>query len=460
MRSRRSVSTLLASFLVCASSGAAWAQATPDQAGTRPIPADRKRPVPDYTGRPPDPSLREPGIVWVPRVLLFPVYVVTEYGIRWPLGKLATEAERNDWPAMLVDFFTFGEERKSGIIPSAFIDFGFRPSVGLFFFADDALHDDHQIRAYGATGGSDWLTGTLAYRVKVPDEGTSFALRVEATRRPDWVFFGLGPRTLQSDKGRYRSDRVQLSAEIEDEFLGWAELRSELGMRKHRFTDRGCCDDPSIGARVAEGRYDVPPSFEEGYDSAFQRLEVSVDSRSARPEPQTGLRAEAGVETGFDVLDVPHRGWLRYGGDASGYLDLNGRARVLELNVATQLADPLAGDLIPFTEQVLVGGDSLMSGFLTGRLTGRSTLVGTLRYTWPVWMYLDGSVHFAMGNVFGPHLQGFDADLLRISTGIGVQTSLITDHPFQVLVACGTETLEQDARITSVRLALGTSRGF
>ena len=41
--------------------------------------------------------------IWVPRIVLSPVYLVTEYGIRWPLGHLIAEAERRIVAALLVE---------------------------------------------------------------------------------------------------------------------------------------------------------------------------------------------------------------------------------------------------------------------------------------------------------------------------------------------------------------------
>ena len=40
----------------------------------------------------------------------------------------------------------------------------------------------------------------------------------------------------------------------------------------------------------------------------------------------------------------------------------------------------------------------------------RSAAVATLQYSWPVWGFLDGIIQADVGNVFGPHLEGFAAD--------------------------------------------------
>ncbi|HKU38809.1 MAG TPA: hypothetical protein VJR89_11700, partial [Polyangiales bacterium] len=66
-----------------------------------------KREVPDYDGRE-EPTTAGDVLLWVPRLLLSPLYLVSEYVIRVPLGFLLTAAERAQVPAFLYDLFTFG----------------------------------------------------------------------------------------------------------------------------------------------------------------------------------------------------------------------------------------------------------------------------------------------------------------------------------------------------------------
>ena len=68
----------------------------PAPAATR-GPEDR-RAVPDYDGRP-EPTTAGDIALWVPRVVLFPLYLVSEYLIRRPLGWLISTGEREHWPS-------------------------------------------------------------------------------------------------------------------------------------------------------------------------------------------------------------------------------------------------------------------------------------------------------------------------------------------------------------------------
>ena len=102
-----------------------------------------------------------------------------------------------------------------------------------------------------------------------------------------------------------------------------------------------------------------------------------------------------------------------------------------------------------------------MRGFFPNRLTGRSATAADLSYSWPIWIWLDGSMHFEVGNVFGEHLAGFEAKKLRWSGSIGFESAgMATENPLQVMVGVGSETFEQGGGIETFRLVLGTTRGF
>jgi hypothetical protein len=65
-----------------------------------------------------------------------------------------------------------------------------------------------------------------------------------------------------------------------------------------------------------------------------------------------------------------------------------------------------------------------------------------------------------VGNFFGPRFAELDPALLRLSTAIGLRSMGASDHELQLLLGVGTETFEQGAALTSVRLAVGGTYGF
>src|SRR5688500_5850043 len=117
-------SRVAAAVLIVASVCAATATASAD--------APEERPIPDYDGRGEEPTTAGDVAIWVPRLVFSPFYLVSEYGVRRPLGFVISNAEQHHVPDRLVELFTF-DGGDAGIVPTAFVEFGFQPSVGLYF---------------------------------------------------------------------------------------------------------------------------------------------------------------------------------------------------------------------------------------------------------------------------------------------------------------------------------------
>ncbi len=417
-----------------------------------------KRDMPDYDGRGAPRTTAGDVALWVPRVLLSPLYLVSEFVVRRPLGWVITTAERNQWPSAIRNFFLFGPDKKAGVVPTAFLDFGFRPSFGVYAFWDDLLGEGNHLRLHATTFGLDWLQGAIADRIPI-DAKSSLDLRVEGTHRPDQIFHGLGPRSLQDDRARYGIDQVMARPVFEMSWWRGSRVSTEAGFKYVAFRDDTCCDDPSLSSLVQRGLVASPPSFDTGYSSVYERAEVTIDSREERPAPQDGVRAELHVEHGSNVRQSTAN-WIRYGGSLGGFVDLKNN-RTVSLSMTTLFVDPISeGATIPFTEQVVLGGSGPMRGYLYGRLIGRSAAIATLKYRWPIWSFLDGTMQAAVGNVFGAQLDGFAAKLLRLSSAIGIESVGSADHTFEVLAGFGTETFDQGGTVNSLRLLFGTNRGF
>ena len=416
-----------------------------------------KRALPDYDGREEETTAGDV-LLWVPRVALYPAYLASEYLVRRPIGAFTVAFEQADMIAELKDIFTFGPNHSIGVIPTALIDFGFTASVGVYSFYDDLGMPGNDLRIHAATGGSDWLRLTLANRIPVSDSAY-VKLRSEGWSRPDWLFAGIGARTLESASARYQASSVDASVTLHLDLSEGNTLDASMGAKSSRFGDT-CCEDPTVPAMVRIGRYPTPPGFDTGYTSYRQRIELGLDSRDPPPAPGSGVRLELAAEHDID-LERPEEGrWVRYGGAVGGFLDLTGQNRVVGLSIAAEFADPLGDDEIPFTELAMLGGDRPMRGFREGRLRGRSAIAATLEYRYPIWAFLDGSTQVAVGNVFDEHLRDFDVDLLRFSFVFGVRTTGSRDHSFDILLGSATETFEQGAALQDIRLLFGATRGF
>src|ERR1700722_3126684 len=211
MKTRLSLGTTLVALF--ALGGPALAAPPPDPVAATPPPApltntspeSPKREAPDYRGRPPPPATAGDVALWIPRIVFFPLYLTSEYVLRRPIGAFLVTAEQKNWPASLYDFFAFGPDHKAGFAPLVLADFGFNPSAGIYAFWDDAGFKGNDLSVHGATWGEDWIAGSITERIKLKGKKV-LTLSTTGVRRPDKVFYGEGPRSLQSSESRYGQD--------------------------------------------------------------------------------------------------------------------------------------------------------------------------------------------------------------------------------------------------------------
>jgi hypothetical protein len=438
------------SAIVLGVAARARAHAGPDPAPSPP------RPLPDYDGRGNPDAHAGSWALWIPRVLLFPLYVVDEYLLRRPLGWLITKAERERWIDAATDALSFGPEHDFVLVPTALFDFGLLPSVGLHFTGDHVGVAGNSLLIALATGGPKYVAATALDRQTWDGGASSASVRVDLRREVDLLFFGIGPDVTTRTRARYGLQQIDGHASYKRRLIGESSLAIAAGARTVTYLDGDCCGDPSIDQRIAAGELAAPAAYRVPYAPVYERADLVLDSRAPRPAPGTG-----GYLHVHEQLDLDLRGarrWLRYGGAIGGALDLDGHQRTVRLQVAAELVDPLRGD-VPFNELASLGSD-LMPGFVTGWMLGRSTIATQASYTWPVSVWLDGELRLAAGNAFGAHLDGARLRELRLSGDVGVITIGSRDQGFEVLAGLGTETLEQGAHVTSVRLTFGSRGGF
>lgn len=411
---------------------------------------------PDVDGREaPGPTVGE-AMLWVPRVVFSPVYLVTEFVIRRPVGWVMTIAERDQWPALFIDLFTFGEERKVGVVPTAFIDFNFRPSIGVYVFANDAWVNGHDIRAQFGFGGPSWWLAGLSDRWALTDD-LRLDLGFRFSLRPDNIFHGLGPSSLFDDRSRYRSRRVRGSVGLRQTLFGLGEVLLETSIEDVHFDLADTAfkdDDPSLQEAIELGFYEAPPGVD-GYFVLRSRVDGSIDSRRDIRENGTGVSARLAAGYSADLNDRQRREWFILGGGLAGHLDV-GHNRILSLGGYAANFFSTGRDPVPFTELPTSGASALILGaFVPGRLVGSSIAGAAFEYRYDVWALIDGRAFFSVGNVFGPEFDQFEPDRLRMSYGLGFASVGDPDASFNFLLAFGHETFEQGSGLDSVRFLIG-----
>lgn len=414
-----------------------------------------KRQLPNYDGRGNRDAVPGSWVV-IPRVALWPIYAVNEYGFRRPLRWGVSRIERKRWIQSISDLFHFGDDASDVILPTALIDFGLLPSIGLYIGLDDVGTDHNAVRVHVATGGFNWLSATLLDRYRYDSDAGTLSARAEFSRRPDYLFLGVGPDVTHATIARYGLQRAEASLGLARKFGVSSGFSFTAGARAMAYRAGNCCSEPTLDVRIADGSQAMPAGYPTPYSVVFQHTELMLDSRSPRPSSASGafLRLYGGTATDASRGNT----WADYGAMTGVAFDLTGQQRTVTLTTHVEMVDPLQG-IIPFNELAQLGQDQ-MAGFVRGWMNGRSTFVLEASYRWPVWMWLDGQLRIAAGNAFDDHLDGFELRKLRLSADVGVTSLGARDAAFELLFGLGSETLEQGAGVTSARFSIGTRRGF
>src|SRR5690349_5664650 len=92
--------------------------AAPVAAAAEPAESSPRRAMPDYDGRGNFEADADHAALWIPRVVLGPLYVVHQYVLRKPIGALVTIAERDRWINTISQLFTFGPDQQFMLIPT------------------------------------------------------------------------------------------------------------------------------------------------------------------------------------------------------------------------------------------------------------------------------------------------------------------------------------------------------
>lgn len=388
-----------------------------------------KRPLPDFDGRKQE---HGGGATWIPRVALFPLYVVSEYVVRAPIRALVLVFDRNAAESS-------SPRDRWDVRPIVVLDYGFRPRFGALITGNSAKTlvrfraDTFGPTSYALGGGAATELGR-----------SSLETYGEVTHRPDTIFHGLGPRSAPDDRVRVPLDRGETGARFVSEPHPSFLVSTAVAVRGASFGVPVERDYVAIAQKIGLVA-DLRPLREVG---------ISVPSEWQR---QSGVRIELDGELAGTPL--PARRWISYGGSIAGVLDVY-RGRILELATAARFVDPIGkSDAPPYLEHAMLGGDRLR-GHLAGRLYGRSSFVTSFTYRWPVWIFLDGFISLEAGNVFDSHLRDLSPRLLRLSATTGMRNTGTSGYVFELLGGVGSEPIADGARISSVRLMLSATRSL
>jgi Omp85 superfamily domain len=456
-----------------------------DQTGTPSLPprTDRlpppsaapgtKRPLPNYRGAANPRATAGEVLIWIPRVLLFPVHITLEYLIRWPLVKLITVLEKHHVLEHVGNFFKF-DNGKATWLPTFIKEFGKFNQAGLYYAHKNLGVRGHSISLQGAFWVNSWyhVRATDEWKIFQRDQGT-FKTRVEFQWRPDKTYYGLGPDTLQEMKSFYRLRQTEVEFSLAATLKDLNRFSAGLVFRNVYLSETETESDGDAHVSIDDPRreqyWDVTdPTDLPGYKDEYNllRLQLRLDLDSRNPErvdtPGSGVRLELRGAFSFDPSQT-NLHFVTWASELAGFLDVTGRNHVLSLRLYVAGLERTGSALVPFHERLMLGGKEYLRGYFSGRFRGDSAVVASAQYQYPIWWMLDAYLFVSVGNAFGDHFHDFRFRKLVMSWGVGIRTNASKSVSFDILVAFGSNQLGQWAQqfeLDDVRLIFGINQGF
>jgi len=418
------------------------------------------RTVPDYDGREPPPPTTVDVLAWVPRIVLFPARLVVDYGVVRPLGWTVRRAEHSSTlRKVLRRLFREVEDANPLIYPVALVDFGFKSSIGARIVWRRGIaipRSDLTLRA--GTGGLDW------WRLDVNTKTRLGAMRVRtnvgANRRPDYLFYGLGPYTTPAARSRYSLRIASATASVGGALEDVGEVLVFGGLTDTDFRASRYGGDRSIDEQVAAGVFDqFPVTYATGYRTLRLGGRITLDTRFEDRRARSGARLDVMAERVTDLDRAAE--WTRVELMAGAGLLLDSAAeRKLDVRLGIQFVRSDDKMEVPFVELPGLTGLGWLRGIPGGRIHGITAAALICDYDWPIAAWLDAHAHVGVGNVYGPALSGFSLASLRGSVGGALTIAGLTDRQVGMSVAYGTEPLGDGIDFTSSRIILEYSGDY
>jgi hypothetical protein len=396
--------------------------------------------------RPPDPM---DSLLLVPRVLLYPLHVITEYGVRIPLRALVTFGERHGLFTYLLGLLE--PASNFSLIPTFHLYSGFIPSFGLQFQWSNFLVPGNNLRLAGSTGGSEVWDVSASDRIALGPYRVGIAGRYFT--RPDMPFYGIGPQTSEDNLTHFTLSRGEVFGRVGFKPTALSAVNLFVG---YRHDETGPGNRPSIQTRFPHPALTVP-----GFGPlslAMMHADLAIDSRPSWNVTH-GVRFTAHGVLAIDTQNA-ERAFVVGDAELQVGVEIFRRFRVLTASVWVANSAQLGREQVPFTYLPYIGLEH-MPGFRRGRYIDRSAFVAELAYHHPIWDHLDAYWVANVGNVFGPNWQGFNAELFAGSLGFGLRTARINNVPaIDLILAVGTHRFDQPFGIEGFQVYAALDRGL
>ncbi len=390
-----------------------------------------------YDGRPAQPPRKQPGRALARALLTPPRLFIAGLGA---VAKPAMEWNERDHVQQHITAALTSDDGLIGVRPVVNYEASFTPSFGLLLF-DNRLPAGMRSQLSSAFGGPHVLANDARLSRPLPHQ-LQLTVHADYLRRNDELYTGIGMH-VPLPFSRYGFDRVDSDVALTWKPVKALQIEAGVAVDFVRYNNGSEYDgDQSIGSvyclRAAGhcvGVVDdwLVPGFSSGTQFVREHVAINVDSRA--DELSSGLLVGARVDYTHGI-----------GSDDSSYLRLHGhigrsfelfRHRSLYIGISAEDEIALGGSTIPFSELVQLGGIDDLRGFRRARFRDDSSLLGTIEYRWPIWMWMDGSLFADYGGVFKPQFADFTVHDLKPDVGFGFRMHSANKYTMRIQFAYG-----------------------
>ena len=367
-------------------------------------------------------------LLWVPRVVLFPVRLVYEVPGQALKGTFWL-VERYRVRDVYQQIF-FNEDGTFGIFPTALFETGFGLNVGARLIYRNVFGHGESLSVRGGYGGQFRQTLLGQFRSGALF-GSRFRLELLGGNdaRPRARFFGIGnsgdidvpPPTLPISpvdqpfalNSRYSEARTRAQADLRFFFTQQLSATVGIGWLIQSFGGCAGCKSTDDLVEVNEGHsvdiedvYDTTQlvGFREGLSNLTGTVSISYDSRAPandfipKPTPSSGWRANVfgGRTVGFsnDPSEL-----TRVGGDVTRVFNILRGDRTLSIRAYYETVMGKVSE-IPFVAYPQLGGNFVLRAEQIGRYRDRNVASISAEYMWSLNQNLSSFVFIDGGRVW------------------------------------------------------------
>ncbi len=435
---------LFAFGIVAGTAGVARAQDTGATTETILTPDERREPE-NFRGRTNNTDAGDVAL-WFPRVLLSPLWVLTEFGLRLPIYESLAFLDDHKVIAYVANNL-FNPTPNITWYPQITADLGVFYAAGAGIDFRNLGARGHTLTLSAAAGAPDvWF---LSARDDWKAGPVHVGIRGRGYSRGDRAFFGFGPNSEEANRTNFTEELIEGFAYASINHKEHFHLTAAAGFRAERTS--GTDDQPSI-----ETHFDTAliPGWGKT-NLAMSNINLVLDSRKNVRDSNGGVRFAANATYGRDVIDH-EREFVSGSADAEIAVEVMKPGRVLTLRGFVSDSVPLGKEPVPFLEQSMLGWRNHL-GFIWGRFRDEAAVLAELRYRYPVAFFLDMEWVASAGNVFDRKFSDFDVQKLTGSLGVGFRTRRTGLTPLELVVALGTTRFDEAFAIDSVRLYVSTT---